>query len=264
MMARALTVSTILSCAVAAFLGTPALRAQDTPDVGAIVDEAERRVSGYGDFTARLTMTLRSGAGSERTRVMQISGLEVPEDGDKTLVVFEEPRDLQGTAVLTVTHREAASEQWLHLPAARRTRRIASGSRTDSFLGSEFTYEDMGSLALRRYRYRYLRREALAGRDMHVLERAPLDGDSGYSRHLVWLDTGEYRVFRIDYFDLNGEPTKSLNVDGYERYAGGQWRPTRMVMADLGSGRSTTLDWTDYAFGTGLDDSDFDSRRLGR
>jgi hypothetical protein len=99
---------------------------------------------------------------------------------------------------------------------------------------------------------------------MHVLERAPLDGDSGYSRHLVWLDTGEYRVFRIDYFDLNGEPTKSLNVDGYERYAGGQWRPTRMVMADLGSGRSTTLDWTDYAFGTGLDDSDFDSRRLGR
>lgn len=250
--------------AAAVPLQTGELVAQVDLDPAPIVDEIERRVSGYESFTAGLTMTLRGEDGSERERVMEISGLEIPEGGDKTLVVFREPRDLQGTSILTVSHADAPSEQWLYLPALRRTRRIASSSHTDAFMGSEFTYEDIGSQDLRRYSYRYVRGEAIDGSDMHVLEREPLDENSGYSRQVLSVDTQEYRIRHIEYFDRDGQASKTLALDGYERYEGDQWRPARMVMQDLESGRSTILEWSDYAFRTGLEDSDFDPRRLGR
>ena len=249
---------TLFSIAAPAWAQAPDPRAQS------IVDEADRRLSGYGDFTATLTMTLREPGGSERVREMHILGLEVPGQGDKTLVVFSLPRDLRGTSILTVTHRESPSDQWIHLPAIRRTRRIAGSSRSDSFMGSEFTFEDIGSRDLRQYRYRYLRGEALGGTATHVLERFPLDENSGYGRQILWMDTEEYRLLRIDYYDRDGAHVKSLRLDGYRRYAGGQWRPDRMVMNDLASGKSTMLEWREYAFGVGLSDDDFDPRRLGR
>ena len=229
-----------------------------------LMEEADRRVSGYGDFTATLTMTLRDEAGSERSREMRIMGLEVPGDGDKTLVIFDRPADLRGTSILTVTHRGGGSQQWLYLPALRRTRRIASSDQADSFMGSQFTYEDMGSQDPQRFRHRYLRDEPLGEYSTHVIERVPTDQSSGYARQVVWLDQQEYRVLRIDYYDREDRPAKSLVLEGYRQYGGWLWQPDRMVMSDHRNGRSTTLEWSGYAFETGLSDEDFDSRRLGR
>ncbi len=245
-------------------IGTPAWAQAPDPRAEAVVDEADRRVSGYADFTAAMTMTLRGSDGSERVRKMHILGLEVPEDGDKTLVVFDLPRDLQGTSILTVSHPDSPSDQWLYLPAIRRTRRIATSNRSSSFMGSEFTFEDIGSQDLRQYRYRYIREETLDGTASHVLERFPLDDGSAYARQVLWMDTEEYRLLRVDYYDREDTHVKSLRVEGYQQYEGGQWRPDRMVMNELASGKSTTLEWSEYAFATGLSDGDFDPRRLGR
>ncbi len=245
-------------------IGAPVWAQAPDPFAESVVDEADRRVSGYGDYTATMTMTLRESDGSERVREMHILGLEVPEDGDKTLVVFDLPRDLQGTSILTVTHLDSPSDQWLYLPAMRRTRRIATSNRSSSFMGSEFTFEDIGSQDLRQYRYRYLREETLDGTASHVLERFPIDEESAYIRQMVWVDTEEYLLLRVDYYDREDVHVKSLNVDGYQQYDRGQWRPDRMVMNELASGKSTTLDWSEYAFATGLGDADFDPRRLGR
>ena len=245
-------------------IGAPAWAQVPDPRAESVVDEVDRRLSGYDNFTATMTMTLRESDGSERVREMHILGLEVPEDGDKTLVVFDLPRDLQGTSILTVTHPDAPSDQWLYLPAVRRTRRIATSRRSSSFMGSEFTFEDIGSQDLRQYRYRYLREETLDGTPSHVLERFPIDEESAYARQVLWMDTEEYRLLRVDYYDREGEHVKSLRVDGYQQYEGGRWRPDRMVMNELASGKSTTLEWSEYAFATGLRDRDFDPRRLGR
>ena len=245
-------------------IGAPAWAQAPDPRAESVVDEADRRLSGYGDFTATMTMTLRQSDGSERVREMHILGLEVPEDGDKTLVVFDLPRDLQGTSILTVTHPDSPSDQWLYLPSLRRTRRIATSNRSSSFMGSEFTFEDIGSQDLRQYRYRYLRKETLDGTASYVLERFPIEEGSAYARQVLWWDTGEYRLLRVDYYDREDAHVKSLRLDGYQQYEGGQWRPDRMVMNELTSGKSTTLEWSEYAFATGLSDRDFDPRRLGR
>ena len=245
-------------------IGMPVWAQSPEARAESVIDEVDRRLSGYGNFTATMTMTLRESDGSERVRRMHILGLEVPQDGDKTLLVVDLPRDLRGTSILTVTHPDAPSDQWLYLPSIRRTRRIATSKRSSPFMGSEFTFEDIASHDLRQYRYRYLREETLDGTAAHVLERFPLDEGSAYARQVLWMDTEEYRLLRVDFYDREDAHVKSLRVDGYQRYEGERWRPDRMVMNDLASGKSTTLEWSEYEFTIGLSDRDFDPRRLGR
>lgn len=230
----------------------------------AIAVEADRRVRGYGDYSARLTMVLKTRDGGERSREMRIRGLELEGHGEKTLVVFEKPRDLAGIALLTFTRPEARDEQWLYLPALKRVKRLASGDRSGSFMGSELAYEDVGSQEVANFTYRYLRDDTIAGAAAFVVERRPLDRKSGYSRQVVWVDQAEYRPLRILYYDRSDKLLKTLEFADYRQHDGSHWRAGRMVMANHQTGRSTLLVWTDFEFGTGLRERDFDPAALAR
>jgi outer membrane lipoprotein-sorting protein len=230
----------------------------------AIAREAGRRSSGYADYTARLTMTLRTRDGRQRLREMRVSGLAVNGDGERTLIVFEEPRDLQGTALLTFSHPQESDDQWLYLPSFKRVKRIAAGNRSGSFMGSEFAYEDIGSVEVEKFTYRYVGDETLDGEETFVVERYPVDSSSGYSRQTVWVDRQEYRPLRIDYYDKNGELLKTLRFVGYRHIAGAYWRADEMTMINHQTGRKTTLTWSDYAFDMGLGARDFSPNGLAR
>ena len=73
--------------------------------------------------------------------------------------MFDEPRDVKGTALLIHAHRESADDQWLYLPALKRVKRISSSNQSGSFMGSEFAYEDMSSPEVEKFTYMYLRDE---------------------------------------------------------------------------------------------------------
>lgn len=237
--------------------------AQTAEDRGrAIAVEADRRVRGYSDYIAHLTMVLRSRDGSERRREMRIRGLELKGHGEKTLVVFEEPRDLAGTALLTFSRPEERDEQWLYLPALKRVKRLASSDQSGSFMGSEFAYEDVGSQEVANFTYRYLRDDTIAGAEAFVVERRPVDRSSGYLRQVVWVDKAEYRPLRIDYYDRRDALLKTLEFDDYRQHAGAYWRAGRMIMANHQTGRTTLLVWTDFEFGAGLRERDFDPAAL--
>jgi outer membrane lipoprotein-sorting protein len=230
----------------------------------AIARQAERRSSGYADYTARLTMVLRTRDGRERTREMRVSGLAMNGDGDRTLIVFENPRDLEGTALLTFSHPEESDDQWLYLPSLKRVKRIAAGNRAGSFMGSEFAYEDIGSQEVDKFTYRYVGDETLDGEEAFVVERRPVDSSSGYSRQTVWVDQEEYRPLRIDYYDKDGEVLKTLRFTGYRRITGTYWRAGQMTMTNHKTGRTTTLTWSDYTFDTGLAERNFSPNGLAR
>ena len=242
----------------------PATAIAQTPEERgfAIAREAAQRDTGYHDFAAQLTVVLRNRNGDERTRVMRIRRLEVDGDGDKTILIFDRPRDLQGTALLTVAHTAGSDDQWLYLPALRRVKRIASNNQSKSFMGTEFTYEDIGSQEVEKYTYRYVRDDTLEATETFVVERYPVDPHSGYARQLVWYDQLEYRILRIDFYDRNDELLKTLSLRGYQLYAGEYWRPDETHMINHQTGKSTTIIWRDYRFGTGLSDRDFDRNML--
>ena len=239
----------------------------DTPEEKglAITREADRRSSGFNDFTADMQMVLRNKHGGESLRRIRIRTLEVEDDGDKTLTIFDNPRDVKGTAFLTFTHKVGDDDQWLYLPALKRVKRVSSSNKSGSFMGSEFAYEDIASEEVEKYTYKWIRDEEYDGRECSVIERSPVDGkNSGYTRQAVWIDTSEYRTWKIEFYDRKSSLLKTLTIDGYHEYLDGHWRADQMNMVNHQNGKSTVLRFSDYRFRVGLEDRNFNKNSLKR
>jgi hypothetical protein len=231
----------------------------------AIFREKDRRESGYQDLQVELEMILRDRRGSESRRQLSISQLEMPDAGDRLLVVFQTPKPIRGTALLSYSYVEGPDDQWLYLPSQRRVKKIASRNRSGPFLSSEFAYEDLALQEVEKFSYRLLGRETRGGRPCLRVERVPLDEHSGYSRQEVLLDQATLRVERIDYFDRYERPLKVLESSDYVLYEGRFWKPRRMFMENLQTGKTTELLWKDYRFRVGLHpDRDFSTNALMR
>lgn len=238
---------------------------QDADDRGrSIAEEADRRGRGYGDFTARLTMTLVNRHGEERVRELTVQVLEAGESGERTLLAFESPPDLRGTRLLTHASPGETDARWLYLPALRRVKRVASSERSSAFLGTEFSYEDIGPEDPDDYSYRFVEPSVLEGVECWTVERFPRDAGSGYSRQRVWFDREAFRIRRIDYYSRDGDLLKTLTQDTFRLYEGRFWRPGRMEMRNHRTGALTRVEWTEVRVGVGLGEHDFDRSRLGR
>jgi hypothetical protein len=242
-----------------------AVEAEPTPEERGwtIAQEADRRYHGYGDSTANLTMILRNRQGQASRREIRIRTLEAAGEGTKSLCIFDSPADVKGTILLTHTHKDAEDDQWLFLPALNRIRRIAAQNKSGSFMGSEFSYEDIAAQELEKYTYKWLRDEVYDGNDCYVVERYPVDQrNSGYLREVVWLGKDQYRTWKVDYYDRKDTLLKTLVIKGYRHYEGAFWRAHEMNMVNHQTGKSTQLIWSDFAFRTGLKDADFDRQIL--
>jgi predicted RND superfamily exporter protein/outer membrane lipoprotein-sorting protein len=231
-------------------------------EVAARSDRSDR---GFGDSEVGLTMVLRNSAGKESTRTLAITTLEIPDEnlGDKSLVVFDSPKDIKGTALLSHARILEPDDQWLYLPALARVKRIASANKSGPFVGSEFAFEDFTALELNKYDYVWVREEEVDGMLMDVVERRPRHESSGYSRQLSWVDQDVFQVRRVEFYDRKGDLLKTLELTDYRQYDG-IWRSHRMEMVNHQTGKSTDLIYSDYRFGVGLDDGDFDRGRLTR
>jgi len=229
-----------------------------------IVNERDRRDTGFDNSKAAASMILRNRQGATSKRSMRILRLEQKNDGDKTLVVFDDPRDVKGTALLTYTHRKGSDDQWLYLPAMRRVKRISSSNRSGSFVGSEFSFEDLLSEELAKYTYRYIREETVAGHRCHVVERYPAYKNSGYTKQVLWMDKSEYRLWKIEFYDRKRSKIKTLTYSGYKQYLQRFWRASKFTMVNHQNGKSTEIRFKQWSFRTGLTDRDFDQRSLQR
>lgn len=230
----------------------------------AIAIEADKRDSKFHDFTANLVMILRNRHGEVSTREIRSKTLEVEKDGDKTMIIFDSPRDVKGTAFLSFTHNSGQDDQWLYLPALKRVKRIASNNKSGPFMGSEFAYEDIASQEVGKYTYKYLRDEVYQDHDCFVVERYPVDKKSGYTRQVVWIDKAEYRTQKVDYYDRKNVLLKTLTFKGYKQYLEQYWRADEMHMVNHQTGKGTTLVWSNYKFRNGLTPRDFDKNSLRR
>lgn len=226
--------------------------------------EAKQRDIGWQDSTADMVMLLRNKQGQESIREIKMKSLEVQNDGDKSLTIFNKPRDVKGTAFLSFSHPVDADDQWLFLPALKRVKRISSRNKSGPFMGSEFAFEDLSSFEVEKYTYKYLGEETINGLSMFKVEQYPVDENSGYTRRIVWLDTQEYRVHKIDFYDRKNSLLKTLSFTDYKQYLAKHWRADKQEMLNHQNGKSTELQWNNYAFKTGLSDSDFNRNSLKR
>ena len=241
------------------------LAAQTPEEQGlAIAQEADKRDSGFSDYTSDVKMTLKNKQGQESTREIRSRTLEVDGDGDKSMTIFDKPRDVKGTALLSFTHKVGPDDQWLYLPALKRVKRIASDNKSGPFMGSEFAYEDISSQEVEKYTYKFLRDDTFNGMDVFVFERYPVDKKSGYTRQIVWMDKEHYKERKIEFYDRKNAPLKTLLFTDYNQYLDQYWRAHDMYMENHQTGKSTKLLQSNYQYRTGLKDRDFDKNSLKR
>ena len=98
---------------------------------------------------------------------------------------FTYPGDVKGTGFLTWDYDQAGKEddKWLYLPAMKKTRRISgSSSKTDYFMGTDFTYDDMGDRNIDEDTHKFLRKEKCGGFDCYVPDNGSKPRGRGSSR----------------------------------------------------------------------------------
>ncbi len=229
-----------------------------------IAIEAREKERGFVDSTAKLKMILRQKSGQESERELRMKILEVEDDGNRSIVIFDRPKDVRGTALLTHVHLEDADEQWLYLPALKRVKRISSSNMAGSFMGSEFSFEDMKSAEVGKYDYRYLRDEPCGEQECTVVERYPKEKGSGYIRQVIWRDKDELRAREIHFYDRKDTHLKTLTFHDYQLHDDRFWYADRMSMVNHQNGKSTDLVWSEYELGTGLREREFTSTGLKR
>ncbi|WP_430462797.1 outer membrane lipoprotein-sorting protein [Thalassolituus sp. LLYu03] len=257
-------ISLLLSAALAVPLMNVAV-ADEAADRGLeIARDRKQRDEGWGTSEAQLTMTLRNAQGEESVRQIRTRSLEVKDDGDKGLTIFDEPKDVKGTSFLNFSHIAKPDDQWLYMPALKRVKRIASRNKSGPFMGSEFAYEDMSSFELEKYSFRYLRDEMVDGTDSYVLEQTPLDEFSGYTKQVVWLDKEHLRGLKIEFYDRKQSLLKTLTLGDYQLYKDKYWRAHTATMVNHQTGKSTVLKTLQLTFDTGLTDADFNETTLMR
>ncbi len=230
----------------------------------AIAMEDDKRDNGFVDYQANLEMILKNRHGEQSARYLRTKNLEVKDDGDKSLAVFDKPRDIKGTALLNFTHKTGTDDQWLYLPALKRVKRISSANKSGSFMGSEFAYEDLTSQEVEKYTYKWIRDEKYESMECFVFERYPTYRNSGYTRQVVWLDKREYRLLKINFYDRKNSLLKTQTFRGYHQYLAKYWHPDEMFMQNHQTEKSTLLKWSDYKFKNGFKDRDFNRNSLKR
>ncbi len=216
----------------------------------------------WKDSTSEMKMTLRTASGRENIRFIKVKSLEVKDDGDKSLMVFDQPKDVQGTSFLSFSHVGKPDDQWIFLPALKRIKRISSKKKSGSFMGSEFSYEDLSSFEVQKYSSTYLREEEYNGKKCHVLESIPTDKYSGYTKLISWIDQVDLNTQKIEFYDKRGELLKTMNVEAYEKFNDKYWRPITSVIQNNQTGKSTTLEWNSIKLNTGLKAEDFSKNAL--
>ncbi len=245
------------------FLNVSAFSDTDLEKKGTeIAIEADKRDRGFVDNYVELEMILKNKHNQKTTRYMRNTSREQLNDGDKTLIIFDNPRDVKGTAFLSHTHKTGPDDQWLFLPALKRVKRISSNNKSGPFMGSEFAYEDIASQEIEKYTYKYISSDLFNERKHFIIERYPVDKKSGYSRQVVWIDEKEYRVWKIEFYDRKNDLLKTLDYMGYKQYLNKYWRADKLEMINHQTGKSTILNFKDYKFSIGTTEKDFTANRL--
>jgi len=213
------------------------------------------------DFKARIIMELVSKGGQERIREMTMLRMNLGEPGgnQKYFIYFFQPADVKDMTFMVYKYKGRDSDRWLFVPAINMVRRIAAQDKRSSFVGSDFSYEDVSGRNLEDDTYALVKEEKVGGRDCYVVKSTPKSGDVEYSYKLSWVDKGNYLPLKEEYYDKKGELYKVFTADEV-RDVEGFPTVTKRTMKNVQSGHRTEVAYIKSDYNIGIEDSLFSER----
>lgn len=215
------------------------------------------------DFKARVMMKLISKGGQERVREMTMlrKNAGAPGGEQKYFIYFFQPADVKDMTFMVYKYPAKDDDRWLFVPAIHMVRRIAAQDKRSSFVGSDFTYEDVSGRDLEDDTHAIAKEEKLGARDCFVIKSTPKAGDVDYRHKLSWIDKVTFLPVKEEYFDRKGEPYKVFTADEV-RDVKGLPTVTKRTMKNLQSGHSTEVAYMKVDYNIGIEDNLFSERFL--
>ncbi|HEV2146497.1 MAG TPA: outer membrane lipoprotein-sorting protein [Longimicrobiaceae bacterium] len=236
---------------------------------GKQIIERNDAMRAVNDEQVDFRMQLINKRGQKRERQVTWMLKEDAQRNQKALIRFLAPADVRGTGLLSVENPDREDDQWLYLPALRKSRRISAANKSDSFVGSDFAFEDVGPEEMDQYEYRLVREAPLQGVPVYVVEAVPNNDkrrrESGYSRREIFVRKDNFAIARVNFYDKQGELLKTLEARDIRQIPSTRtWRAHTMEMKNQKTGHSTVIVYGDFAVNRGLADDAFSMRELER
>lgn len=246
--------------------------------IGAEPDLDARTIMERNFFVSRVTalqvdstMLLINDRGQQRARSnstlikLQPNGID-----SKFLVRFSSPADIKGTGFLQVEHSEGDDDQWIYLPALKKSRRLVANNKKDSFVGSDFSYGDISLPKVDHYKHTLLRTENAGEWMCYVIESVPANdavkANSGYSKKTTWVRADNFLEAKVEYYDLAGRLLKTQRATRHELVEPEKkrWFALDREMTNHQTGHRTVLKVDRWDAGISLPDEQFTTRFIER
>lgn len=218
-----------------------------------------------------VAMTLQSDKGEARERKVELVKKLHPNGVDNSILIrFHFPPDIAGTGFLQIERQDGADNLWIYLPALKKVRRLVANNKKDSFFGSDFSYGDILTSKVDRYRHRLVGTEKVDDRPCYVVESTPASDsvkeDGGYGKKVAWIRQDNFLETKVEYYDLEGKLLKTqrltehAEIDRQEHH----WMALRREMVNHQTGHRTTLVFSGTVVGQPMPDDYFSTRTLER
>ncbi len=215
------------------------------------------------DRKMTLTIRLINRQGKERVRTVESMSKDYGKD-KKSIMLFQKPADVKGTMFLSWEYdsQDKEDDKWLYMPAMKKVRRISGASKNEYFMGTDYTYDDMGDRNVNEDRHTLLGKEKIGDKDCWKIESVPLDPEDLYTRKILWIDSISYLIIKGEYYDKDGlvKTYQALDV----RKQDGFWLTFRSEMNNVSRQHKTILEIESIQFNTGVQDSLFQVTTLQR
>ncbi|MDR2069945.1 MAG: outer membrane lipoprotein-sorting protein [Treponema sp.] len=219
--------------------GTAAVFAQDA---AAIVSSSRDRVTA-DTVSSRSRMVITAKDGTTAERVIDQYSKDGP-NGSRTIIVFQRPASVAGTRFLTMEKSGGGEDRWIFLPSLGKVRRVAASEGSGSFMGTDFSYDDISSASrdVGLDSHTLIREETYNGKPCYVIESKPRDSSYQYSRMVQWIDKDTKIGYKIELYDRKNtnSPVKIVEMKEVKDIQG-RLTPTVTTMTTAGTGTSTTI-----------------------
>ena len=214
------------------------------------------------------TLTIFNKKGNKRVRKFSSASKETKEGVSKMIMRFLEPADVKGTGILTFDNKDKDDDMWLYMPALRKIRRIVSGEKTKSFMGSEFSNADITTPNIDDYTYKITGTEEINGLKCWKIETLPANekiaDDYGYSKKISWVAQKDYMARKTDFYDLDGELLKTLTIHEVKLLdpENGKYQAVDLTIVNVQNGRKSQFKIDKVVFNPDVKDEYFTTQYL--
>jgi len=221
------------------------------------------------DLTSKIQYKNISKKGREQSRQLEqyITQTDATLDQYAFLLSFTAPNDIAGTSTLTLQNGSKDDDQWLYLPSLRTTKKISPSKKSDRFMGTEMTYEDLSnylSEPIEDYNYKLIGEEDFDNLSCYKIEATPLEHTkTQYSKKTLWITKEHYIMTKTDFYSKGDVLLKTFTAGDIRKISGtNKHRAHKAVIQNIKTGNRTEVSYEDFVVNAGIDKGMFNKNYL--